>query len=141
LGVDVLRHESHRVGVCVVALATPAAAQSPATPTITQRFGFPCDAATLTQCPDGSIPADLIESADGNFYGIAVSGGTGLNSQGTVFKLTPTGEFTLLCSFTEQADFSLPYGSAPSGLVEGLDGNLYGLALADGLNGWEPRSD
>jgi uncharacterized repeat protein (TIGR03803 family) len=56
-------------------------------------FGFPCDS-TLTQCPDGNFLSGFFESADGNFYGIASEGGTEMNSQGTVFKLTKDGAFT-----------------------------------------------
>ena len=70
-------------------LTIAAAAQTPAT-AINQLFGFPCDA-TLTACLEGSFPNGLIEGADGNFYGITVAGGTGLNSQGTVFQITPGG--------------------------------------------------
>jgi len=120
--------------LCLVLLAISAAAQTPSVPTITQLFGFPCDS-TLTQCPDGSFPEGFIESADGNFYGIAAAGGTGLNSQGSVYKITPSGEFTLLYSFAELPDGSLPNGAAPTSLVEGIDGNLYGLTLVDGANG------
>jgi uncharacterized repeat protein (TIGR03803 family) len=85
--------------------------------------------------PDGSFLSGFLESADGNSYGIASEEGTGLNSQGTVFKITPTGQFTLLYSFAELPGGSLPNGASPSGLVEGLDGNLYGLTLVDGANG------
>jgi uncharacterized repeat protein (TIGR03803 family) len=119
--------------LCFAVLTLAATAQTPA-PAITKLFGFPCDS-TLTQCPDGSFLSGFLESADGNFYGIASEGGTGLNSQGTVFKITPTGQFTLLYSFAELPDGSLPNGASPTSLVEGLDGNLYGLTLVDGANG------
>ena len=111
-----------------------AAAQTPSSPAIVQVFGFPCDS-TLTQCPDGSFLAGFLESADGNFYGIASEGGTGKNSQGSVFKITPSGQFTLLYSFAELPDGTLPFGASPDSLVEGMDGNLYGLTLVDGANG------
>ena len=90
--------------LCFAVLSLAAAAQTPA-PAITQLLGFPCDS-TLTQCPDGSFPQGFIESVDGNFYGIASAGGTGLNSQGSVFKITPSGQFTLLYSFAELPDGS-----------------------------------
>jgi uncharacterized repeat protein (TIGR03803 family) len=118
----------------LIALAISVAAQTPAAPTITPLFSFPCDS-TLSQCPDGSFLAGFLESADGNFYGIASEGGTGMNSQGTIFKITPRGEFTLLYSFAELPDGSLPNGASPTSLVEGMDGNLYGLTLVDGGNG------
>jgi uncharacterized repeat protein (TIGR03803 family) len=119
------------VSLAVLTIAVTAQTPSPA---ITQLFGFPCDS-TLTACPDGSFPQGFIESADGNFYGIATEGGTGLNSQGTVFKITPDGVFTLLYSFAELPDGRLPNGASPTSLVEGLDGNLYGTTLIDGANG------
>jgi len=116
-----------------IVLLARAAAQPPA-PAITQLVGFPCDA-TLTQCPDGSFLSGFIESPDGNFYGIASEGGTGLNSQGTVFKITPSGQLTVLYSFAEQPDGSLPNGASPDSLVEGTDGFLYGTTLVDGGSG------
>ena len=122
------------LALCLFVVVISAAAQTPATPTITPLFSFPCDS-TMTQCPDGSFLSGFLESADGNFYGIASEGGTGLNSQGSVFKITPTGAFTLLYSFAELPDGSLPNGASPDSLVEGLDGNLYGLTLVDGGNG------
>lgn len=125
------------VSLAVVALAIVAvvAAAKNGSPAITQLFGFPCDAATLTQCPDGSFPHRLIEGADGNFYGIASEGGTGRNAQGTVFKITRGGEFTLLYSFAERPDGTLPNGATPTSLVEGMDGFLYGTTEVDGANG------
>lgn len=122
------------VFLSVALLAISAAAQSPAAPAITPLFVFPCDS-TMSQCPDGSFLSGFLESVDGNFYGIASEGGTGLNSQGSVFKITPNGEFTLLYSFAELPDGSLPNGASPTSLVEGLDGNLYGLTLVDGADG------
>jgi uncharacterized repeat protein (TIGR03803 family) len=120
--------------LCLIALAVAVAAQTPGAPTITPLFSFPCDS-TFSQCPDGSFLAGFLESADGNFYGIASEGGTGMNSQGSIFKITPSGEFTLLYSFAELPDGSLPNGASPTSLVEGMDGNLYGLTLVDGGNG------
>ena len=117
----------------LVVLAIVAAAQT-SNPAITQLFGFPCDS-TLTQCPDGNFLSGFFESADGNFYGIASEGGTGLNSQGTVFKLTKDGAFALLFSFAELPDGTLPFGASPDTLVEGLDGFLYGTTLVDGTGG------
>jgi uncharacterized repeat protein (TIGR03803 family) len=113
-------------------LSIAAAAQA-SMPTITQLFGFPCP--TSGQCPDGSFLSSFFESADGNFYGIASEGGTGSNSQGAVFKLTKDGAFTLLYSFAELPDGTLPFGASPDTLVEGLDGFLYGTTLVDGTGG------
>ena len=119
--------------ICLALFSLAAAAQSATSPTITELFGFPCPSSG--NCPDGSFVSGFFESADGNFYGIASEGGVGKNSQGAVFKLTPTGEFTLIFSFAELPDGTLPFGASPDTLVEGLDGNLYGTTLVDGTGG------
>jgi len=112
----------------VVFLATIATAQSPSL-----LFSFPCNGSAV--CPDGYFPIALFESVDGNFYGAATGGGTGLNAQGTVFKITPSGQLSVIYSFAEQPNGSLPYGAAPTSLIEGTDGFLYGTTLVDGANG------
>ena len=115
-------------GVVVLLLAAIASAQTPSL-----LFSFPCNGSGV--CPDGYFPTALFESPDGNFYGAATGGGTGLNAQGTVFKFTPTGQLSLIYSFAEQPDGSLPNGAAPTDLIEGTDGFLYGTTLVDGANG------
>src|SRR6266536_5263808 len=81
---------------------------------------------------NGSIPNSLIEGSDGNFYGTTGYGGANddsdgqFNGNGTVFKITPGGAFTSLCSFNGTN------GSYPSSLIEGTDGNFYGTALYGG---------
>jgi uncharacterized repeat protein (TIGR03803 family) len=88
---------------------------------------------------DGANPlAGLIEGSDGSFYGTTEYGGA--SGYGTVYKITPSGSFTLLYSFpaitTSDGSFTSE-GSLPSGgLVEGSDGNFYGMAEAGGANGW-----
>src|SRR5579862_1283988 len=66
----------------------------------------------------------------GNLYGISLSGGA--YGQGAVFELTPSqGGWTeqVIYSFTGGSD-----GAHPSSLLVGHDGNLYGTALAGGIN-------
>jgi uncharacterized repeat protein (TIGR03803 family) len=82
-------------------------------------------------CGDGDQPAaGLVQATDGNFYGTTPFGGP-YNTNcffggcGTIFKITPAGTLTTLYSFCSQtncSDGTNPYG----GLVEGIDGNLYG---------------
>lgn len=88
----------------------------------TQLYAFRC---TFQRgCPDGSSPQVLMQASDGNFYGATQGGGGKFGEgSGTIFKLTPSGKFTLLYTF-------LGFGD-PISLVEGSDGNLYGLT-ADG---------
>jgi uncharacterized repeat protein (TIGR03803 family) len=80
---------------------------------------------------DGSYPAaGLLRASDGNFYGTTPTGGPGANNDadyGTVFRITPTGEFTNLVNFTSD-NGSNPY--APP--IEGSDGNLYGTTAGGG---------
>lgn len=78
---------------------------------------------------DGSGPeATLVQGKDGNFYGTASSGGT--NGAGTVFKISTTGAFTSLCSFTGGDDGASPYGP----VLQGSDGAFYGTTGYGGTN-------
>lgn len=71
---------------------------------------------------------DLCLGSDGNFYGVTPGGGA--NGSGTAFKMTPSGTFTTLRSFSTST------GSVPSGgLVEGPDGNFYGGTTGGGSSG------
>jgi len=116
-------------GVAVLFFLLAASAQA-SSPSPSLLFSFPCNASSV--CPDGYFPFALIEGADGNFYGAANEGGAGLNAQGTVFKFTPsTGQISVIYSFAELPDGSLPNGAAPTSLVEGTDGFLYGTTLVD----------
>jgi uncharacterized repeat protein (TIGR03803 family) len=72
--------------------------------------------------------AGVVGDAAGNLYGTTFGGGT-LGGGGTVFKIGPTGAFTLLTSFGPEP----PSGFEPaSGLLVGQEGNLYGTTLAGG---------
>ena len=84
---------------------------------------------------DGMSPNPIIEASDGNFYGSAISGGAG--GIGTIFKITPSGTFTVIFTFTTKYNpdgtvDSLPYGADPGPLVEGNDGYLYGTTQFGG---------
>ena len=84
---------------------------------------------------DGDAPNSLIEAQDGNYYGTTAFGGsagscTDSNNStvgcGTVFKLS-SGTVTVLYSFSGGAD-----GGEPTGIIQGPDGNLYGVAAFGG---------
>jgi uncharacterized repeat protein (TIGR03803 family) len=61
----------------------------------------------------------------GNIYGVTSLGGA--DNQGTVFKLTPSGQESILHSFTDGAD-----GASPTGIAIDSMGNLYGTTFAGG---------
>jgi uncharacterized repeat protein (TIGR03803 family) len=87
---------------------------------------------SFTGPPDGALPNTLIRDSEGNVYGTTRSGGLatcGLGSCGTVFKIDPAGNETIL--------FSFPGGSAGSdpaaGVVLDAEGNLYGTTQGNGV--------
>jgi uncharacterized repeat protein (TIGR03803 family) len=84
-----------------------------------------------THCRDGASPfAGLVFDKRGNLYGTTLGGGhLTYENWGTVFKLTPSGEETVLYSFGSHVyDGWRPYG----GLVFDEMGNLYGTTLIGG---------
>lgn len=83
---------------------------------------------------DGSKPTSrLLLASDGNFYGTTSAGGA--DGRGTVFKMTPAGDLTILYTFRTLTQKDT--GAVPTeALVEGGDGFLYGSASASGLNGF-----
>jgi uncharacterized repeat protein (TIGR03803 family) len=79
---------------------------------------------------DGEYPlAGVIVDAKGNVYGNTETGGA--SNLGTVYRVTQSGEFTLLHSFTGP-DGKYPYGS----FVRDATGTLYGSALNGGSIGY-----
>jgi len=90
---------------------------------------------TQSSCTDGASPTGaLLRGADGNFYGTTTRGGTA--GLGTIFKITPSGAFTLLSSFV-CTETSCPGGSVPNGgLLQAIDGNLYGTSYYGGPYYW-----
>jgi uncharacterized repeat protein (TIGR03803 family) len=79
---------------------------------------------------DGAYPTGgLTLGTDGNFYGTTQQGGA--ESQGVIFKVTPTGTLTILHSFNAFIDGAFPWG--PPTLAS--DGNFYGTTSGGGENG------
>ncbi len=98
---------------------------------------------TQPECSDGIYPAGVVLGSDGNFYGMALAGGSGnflycnaginMGTCGTVFKITPSGVLTTLYNFCTQGGPNCTDGFNPQGkLVEGSDGNFYGMTAAGG---------
>ena len=81
---------------------------------------------------EGNNPAaSLLLASDGNFYGIMGPGGSTIAGAGIIFKVTPDGAFLILHRF-DGTDGAGPYFGA---LVEGTDGNLYGVTGGGGASG------
>ena len=77
---------------------------------------------------DGGTPfAGLTLASDGNLYGTTLVGGIGV---GTVFKITPAGNESVLYTFGAGSDGGNPKGA----VTQGTDGNLYGTTAGGGAN-------
>jgi uncharacterized repeat protein (TIGR03803 family) len=78
---------------------------------------------------DGAYPySELVLGDDGNLYGSTVSGGG--SDHGVVFKIDPSGSFTILHNFDGGSGGSGPYAA----LIQGSDSALYGTTVAGGGN-------
>ncbi len=83
--------------------------------------------------PDGSYPVGgLVEASDGNLYGTTTAGGS--STGGLIYRITPSGAFSVVYDF-DSVHTSAGYESY-AGLVAGEDGNLYGVTIWGGLNGY-----
>ena len=84
--------------------------------------------------PDGANPdfESLVFDPSGNAYGTTDFGGNCCSAGGgTVFKIAPDGNESILYRFQGLTDGSLPYG----GLVRDSLGNLYGTTYWSGTSG------
>lgn len=89
--------------------------------TVTVIYSFPSDGTA-----PGYPKASLLLGSDGDFYGTTYSGGD--NYEGTIYKITPDGDFTELMSFSS----STGYNPDLAQLTEGDDGYLYGTTRYGG---------
>jgi|HubBroStandDraft_1064217.scaffolds.fasta_scaffold00437_11 uncharacterized repeat protein (TIGR03803 family) len=78
---------------------------------------------------DGAYPTGgLTLGTDGNFYGTTQQGGS--QSEGIIFKITPTGTYTILHNFNSFIDGAFPWGPP----ILASDGNFYGTSSGGGPN-------
>ncbi|HKX00384.1 MAG TPA: choice-of-anchor tandem repeat GloVer-containing protein [Bryobacteraceae bacterium] len=117
--------------VLLALVSSGAALAQSGTPAVNELFVFPLGTIpNLNQ--EGAGPGALMQASDGNFYGMTGLGGQGQSNKvgGTIFKITPDGQFTLLYTFAP-GNPATPYANGsvndfPFALVEGPDGYLYG---------------
>jgi uncharacterized repeat protein (TIGR03803 family) len=93
--------------------------------TVTELYDF----GTVTN--DGAFPNTLVQGEDGNFYGTTQQN-AGAGVKGIIFKLTASGQYTLLYNFTNGLDGSYPL----CGLSLGNNGVLYGTTSLGGAGGF-----
>src|ERR1035441_6132619 len=85
-------------------------------------------------CTDGELPAGLVQATNGDFYGTTWGGG--VNGEGTVLRITPSGMLTTLYNFCSQpvsgecTDGANPYAA----LVQATNGDFYGTTVDGGAN-------
>lgn len=82
----------------------------------------------------------LMQASNGSFYGMLVNAAADSSSGGSIYSLSPGGQFSTLHTFAPQtmsgllernADGSMPEAS----FVQTTDGTLYGVAYTGGSNG------
>ena len=109
--------------------SNPAAAQSPtATESVLASF-----CAGGAQCPYNASPNGLVQAGDGNFYGVTNSGG--LYGNGSFFTMTPAGAVTDLYDFCNVSGTTCTDGQYPTSILEGGNGNFYGITQSGGAYG------
>lgn len=92
---------------------------------------------TFSDYPDGVSPlGGLVLDKKGNLYGATLQGGSGICQGyigcGTVFKLAPSGEKSILYSFVRGRNGIFPSG----GVIADEAGNLYGVTEEGGAKGY-----
>jgi len=98
--------------------------------TLTSLHWFCSQKSPAGNCLDGqNLYAGLVQGSDGNLYGTTANGGAYGN--GEVFGITPSGVLSVIHSFSGGADGGNPY----TGLIQGSDGNFYGMTYSGGANG------
>jgi uncharacterized repeat protein (TIGR03803 family) len=88
---------------------------------------------------DGLGPTgSLVSDSDGNLFGVTDGGGTGCNGSGcgTIFKITPQGEESIVYSFQGGNDGSEPM----AGLFRAANGNLCGTTARGGGSGCQANA-
>jgi uncharacterized repeat protein (TIGR03803 family) len=87
---------------------------------------------SVSNCGDGVSPGSLLQATDGSFYGTTSFAGP---FRGTLFKLLPGGKLTTLHTFCVDVTTCLDGDVSAGALVQGIDGDLYGVNHGGGSLG------
>lgn len=79
---------------------------------------------------DGASPNFMLQGRDGKLWGTTF--GSGPTFCGTAFEMSRTGAFNNALTFNCNTNF--PDGDEPQGLIQGSDGNFYGVTGFGGSN-------
>jgi uncharacterized repeat protein (TIGR03803 family) len=80
----------------------------------------------FTGNPQSGFPSNgLTLGSDGQLYGVSYSGGT--FDDGTIYRISPSGQYTLLYSFSSRAD-------TLAALTQHTNGTFYGMSVDGGAN-------
>ncbi len=91
--------------------------------TYTQLYSFCAEAG----CADGEKPFfPPVEGNDGNFYGAATTGGK--LGGGVIYKLTPSGTYSVIYNFCGNQNGPCPDGAYPVAIAKDAEGNFVGSA-------------
>jgi uncharacterized repeat protein (TIGR03803 family) len=88
---------------------------------------------TFTGGADGGLPRGVTIDSAGNLYGATFGGGSGSLTgiqEGVIFEVNPSGQETVLHSFTGLSDGGVP----ESGVILDPEGNLYGTTTQGGAD-------
>jgi uncharacterized repeat protein (TIGR03803 family) len=89
---------------------------------------------SLANCADGILPqSPPIQGIDGNFYGVVIGGGS--MQGGALYKLTPSGSYSVVRNFCTYAN-GLCNGAQPESIVQDASGNFFGVAEFAGAKGY-----
>jgi uncharacterized repeat protein (TIGR03803 family) len=86
-----------------------------------------------TDCADGGIASSPpIEGIDGNFYGVARGGGS--LQGGVMYKVTPSGTYSVVHNFCNYTDDNCS-GAQPLSITQNASGNFFGVSTFAGAHG------
>jgi uncharacterized repeat protein (TIGR03803 family) len=72
----------------------------------------------------------LVRGPDGSFFGVVNGGATSSNNNGSIYRITMNGGFSVLKTF------SVSTNGSPEALTLAPDGSLYGVTFGGGTFGW-----